>query len=218
MTAAIVAGGLGKRMGQATANLPKPMLPVGGKPILQHQLDWLRSQGFSDVTLCLGYKAEAVMAHFGGAVRYSVEKQPRGTAGCIKDLGAKGDVLVVYGDLFPELELKPLLDFHAKHDGAATLVLLETDHPEDSDLARLEGDRIVEIYRGGTGNLGLAAVWIVRPSLMKLVPADKPSDFGRDIFPKAIADGLGIYGCVMRGVLADLGTPERLARFEAGRA
>ncbi len=224
MQAAIVAGGLGTRMGAATANMPKPMLPVRGKPLLEHQLIWLKSQGFSDVVLCLGYKAEAVKGFFGDGKKwglkldYSIEEKPRGTAGCIADLKAKGDLLVVYGDLYPEMELRPLLDFHASRIGDATLVLLKTDHPQDSDLAELDGDAIKRIYRGGPGDLALAAVWIVRPALSELIPGDKPSDFGRDVFPAALARGRKLLGCVMQGVLADLGTPERLARFEAARA
>lgn len=225
MLAAIVAGGLGTRMGAATANMPKPMLPVRGKPLLEHQLVWLKSQGFSEVVLCLGYKAEAVSEYFGDGkkwgvnLRYSIEEKPRGTAGCIADLKAKDDVLVVYGDLYPQLELKPLLEFHAGHpEGEATLVLLRTDHPQDSDLAELDGARIKSIYRGGPGDLALAAVWIVKSSLADLIPGEKPSDFGRDVFPSALARGRSLLGCVMKGVLADLGTPERLARFEAARA
>jgi len=225
MLAAIVAGGLGTRMGAATANMPKPMLPVLGKPLLEHQLGWLKSQGFSDIVLCLGYKAEAVKDYFGDgrkwgvSLRYSVEERPRGTAGCIADLKAKEDILVVYGDLYPKLGLGPLLEFHAgREEPAATLVLLHTDHPQDSDLAELKGDRIARIYRGGPGDLALAAVWIVTPALAGLIPADKPSDFGRDVFPAALAQGAPLYGCVMQGVLADLGTPERLARFTAARA
>jgi mannose-1-phosphate guanylyltransferase / phosphomannomutase len=209
-------------MGQATAGLPKPMLPVAGKPLLEHQLEWLKTSGFSEVTLCLGHKAEAVQGYFGDGsrwglkLRYQVEAAPRGTAGCIRDLAPQGDLLVVYGDLYPDLELDPFLAFHSLHpEAAASLLLLETDHPQDSDLAKLDGDRVVEIYRGGEGNLGLSAVWIVRPPLLALAPAGAPSDFGRDIFPAALSRGMMIAGCVMKGVLADVGTPERLARLEA---
>lgn len=228
MQAAIVAGGLGTRMGQSPARPPKPMIPVGGKPLLEHQLLWLKGQGFKTVTLCLGYKAETISAYFGDgarwgvSLRYQVEAAPRGTAGCIKDLAPEGDVLVVYGDLFPELDLAPFLAFHAgRPEAAASLVLLETDHPLDSDLARMDGERVAAIYRAEAGkpydNLALAAVWAVRPALLPLIPAQRPSDFGRDIFPKALAQGLPVYGCPLRGALADLGTPERLAAFEGAR-
>jgi NDP-sugar pyrophosphorylase family protein len=218
--AAIVAGGLGTRLGAAAAGLPKPMLPVRGKPLLEHQLLWLKGQGFCEVTLCLGYKADVVREHFGDGgkwgmkLEYSVEKEPRGTAGCILDLKTDNDLLVVYGDLYIETELASLLDTHERNrEFAATLGLIRSDHPQDSDLARMEGDRIVEIYRGGEGNLALAAVWLVRSDILKLIPADRPSDFGRDTFPEALRRGLELGGCVMKGRLADLGTPERFARF-----
>lgn len=216
MEAAVVAGGLGTRMAGVAAGVPKSLLPVRGKPLLEHQLRWLRACGFSQITLCLGHKAELVKERFGGekGLRFAVETKPRGTAGCIKDLAPKGDVLVVYGDLYPEIDMKPLFDFHGKHpQAAATLVLLETDHPEDSDLAELDGDRIKRIYRGGPGRTALAAVWIVRASLLALIPSDSPTDFGRDIFPEALKRGIPIMGCRMKGVLADVGTPERLARL-----
>ena len=206
-----MAGGLGTRMRAAHPDVPKVMLPVRGKPLLEHQVLWLKSQGFSDITLCLGYKADAVKAHFGDTLRYAVENEPRGTAGCVTDLKLKEDALIVYGDLFPDLELKPLLRFHEKARALATLVLLKTDHPRDSDLAELNGDFIERIYRGGPGDLALAAVWIVTPALMK----DAKGDFGRDVFPAALARGERLAGCVMQGTLADLGTPERLAAFEA---
>jgi NDP-sugar pyrophosphorylase family protein len=196
------------------------MLAVRGKPLLEHQLLWLKGQGFSEITLCLGHKADVVRGHFGDGTKwgvrltYSVEKQPRGTAGCVLDLKTKDDLLIVYGDLYIETELASLLDIHARHpEFAATLGLIRSDHPQDSDLARVEGDRIVEIYRGGDGSLALAAVWLVRSDILKLIPADRPSDFGRDIFPAALAAGTPLGGCVMTGLLADLGTPERLARF-----
>jgi NDP-sugar pyrophosphorylase family protein len=206
--------------------MPKPMLPVNGKPLLERQLLWLKREGISEVFLCLGYKAEAVSAYFGDGARwgmalsYSVEVAPRGTAGAVRDLAPrlKGDLLVVYGDLYVDLDCGKLLTFHGRREGAATLVLRETDHPRDSDLARLDGDRITAIGRAKPGEepstLGLAAVWVVRPSLLDHISEDSPSDFGRDIFPKALARGETLRGYVTRELVADLGTPERCAAFE----
>ena len=100
---------------------------------------------------------------------------------------------------------------------AATLVLAETDHPYDSDLVRVEGDRITGFCRAKPGApcepLAAAAVWIVTGRLMDLVPADKPSDFGRDIFPAALEKGLPLGGFVTKQLIADLGTPERFEAF-----
>ncbi len=225
----IVAGGRGLRLGAFTEHMPKPMLLVEGKPLLEHQLAWLKAQGFGHALMALGYKAEAVQAHFGDGARfgirlsYHVEKEPRGTAGCVKDLAPalRGDALIVYGDLFPEFELAPFIAFHEKDPkAAATLVVWDSDHPYDSDLARLEGDRLTGFYRAKPGEPvgpALAALWIVRKPLLELAPADRPSDFGRDVFPEAVRRGLTLRAYKSQERLADLGTPERVEAFLASR-
>ncbi|MDE2237654.1 MAG: nucleotidyltransferase family protein, partial [Elusimicrobia bacterium] len=159
MLPVIVAGGLGTRMGGEA--LPKALLAVAGKPLIDHQLRWLKNAGFSTVALCLGHKAEAIRSYCGAGkrwgldLRYCVETQPRGTAGCVKDLRLDQDALVVYGDLYPDLELAPLLRGHGDHpEAGATLALLRTDHPRDSDRARLEGWRVCAIYRDPEGLRG----------------------------------------------------------------
>lgn len=225
MVAAILAGGRGERMRPATDACPKPMLPIGGKPLLEHQLDWLRRSGVSEVFLCLGYKAEVVRAHFGDGsrwgmkLRYSVESSPRGTAGAVRDLGDWGgeDLLVVYGDLFVSMDCAGLMEFHRTRPGASTLVVWNTDHPHDSDLARVENDRITGFYRDDKaappGQLALAAIWVVRRSLLDLVPADRPSDFGRDVFPRALERGMVLNAYRTDETVEDVGTFERRERF-----
>lgn len=228
--AVVVAGGRGTRMGAFTENMPKPMLPVEGKPLLEHQLLWLKKQGFSDIILLLGYRADAIKSYFkdgeawGLKLSYVVEKEPRGTAGSVKDAAYlwDHDALVVYGDLFIDMKLKPFLKFHdADAKAAASIVVWESDHPLDSDLAKMNGDKIEGFYRAKPGetfeNLALAAVWAVRKPLLDLVPTDRPADFGRDIFPKAIGRGLTLRGYKTDELLADLGTPERVAEFKKRR-
>ena len=229
--AAIVAGGRGVRMRPATDLLPKPMLPVAGKPVLEHLLLWLQRSGVREVFMCLGYKAEAISSYFGDGSRfglkldYRVETQPRGTAGCVRDVlkageggWASGDLLVVYGDLFVDIDLGRLLDFHRGHDGAATVVVRETDHPLDSDLARLDGDRITGFYRAKPGepydNIACTALWVLRPRLLSHVPVDRPTDFGKDIFPAAVAAGEKVMAYRTSETVLDVGTPERVERFE----
>lgn len=223
--AVIVAGGRGERLRPAVDGLPKPMLPVGGRPLLEHQLEWLKASGFGQVHLCLGYKAQAISSFFGDGARlglsllYHVETRPRGTAGCVKDIAPalKDGALIVYGDLFIDMRLKPLLDFHRRHSGEATLVACRTDHPQDSDLVDIDGDRIRRFYRvepgKPCGDLACAAVWVVRPSLFDLIPEDEPSDFGRDIFPKALELGRELRAYLTDEPVWDLGTPQRLEAF-----
>lgn len=229
LRAVIVAGGRGERMRPYTDSMPKPMIPVSGKPLLEHQLEWLKRSGVREAIMCLGYKAEAVRAHFGDGdnlgmrLEYQVETTPRGTAGCVKNAWPRlgGDALVLYGDLFIDISLPELWACHERVRGDATLVLIETDHPHDSDLVRAEGERITGFYRAKPGepcgNLAAAAVWVVAPGLMDLIPEDRPSDFGRDIFPQALAANRKLAGFKTQGMVADLGTPQRLEAFLRGR-
>lgn len=226
--AVIVAGGRGVRMGAATAGLPKPMLPFGGKPILERLVETLAAAGWREIHLGLGYRAEAVHSYFGDgarwgvSLRYHVEERPRGTAGSVADLrpALGDDLLVVYGDLHVDMDLRKFSAFHAaRPQAAASLVLVETDHPFDSDLARLDGERLTAFYRAQPGEshdtIALAALWAVRGPLLDLVPLDRPSDFGRDVFPRAVLQGLDLRGYRTGETVADLGTPERLARAES---
>ena len=224
----IVAGGRGERMGAATQGLPKPMLPLGGKPILERLIEGLAAAGWSEIHLSLGYRAEAVTEYFGDGARcgvrlhHHVEREPRGTAGAVADLrGELGDdILVVYGDLYVAMDLRRFIDWHsARLSAAATLALIETDHPFDSDLARLDGERLTGFYRASPGQpyepLALAALWVVRGPVLDLISPSRPCDFGRDVFPEAVRRGLDVRGYRTRETLDDLGTPERLARAEA---
>ena len=227
----IVAGGTGSRMGAATASLPKAMLPFGGKPILERLIETLAAAGWREIHLSLGYRADAVREYFGDGSRWGValrcheETSPRGTAGAVADLRPSigDDALVVYGDLHADMDLRKFAAFHAaRPQAAASLVLIETDHPFDSDLARLDGERLTGLSRARPGEPrethALAAVWAVRGALLDVVPRGRPSDFGRDIFPEALRRGLDLRGYRTRETLDDLGTPERLARAEAALA
>src|SRR5262245_24627631 len=118
--AIIICGGLGTRLGSLVKDTPKPMLPVGGRPVLEHTLDLLKQHGISRVVLAAGYKADVVEAHFADASRWgvdvtvSVEPQPLGTAGPLKLLADRLDerFLVLYGDEFLDVDVRGLLRAH----------------------------------------------------------------------------------------------------------
>ena len=225
--AAILAGGAGTRM-RSLSDTPKVMLPLGGKPILVRQLEWLKKAGFSDIFLCLGHQADVISealgdgSRFGIRIDYRLESEPRGTAGAVRDLGAalQGDLLVVYGDLYVDMNCGKLLDFHASHNGLATLVVRRTDHPEDSDVVETdESGRVRAVGRVAdgvvSGDLGCAAIWVIRRELLKKVPASGLCDFARDIFPVAAAEGVGLMAYETSEPVIDVGTPERYAKFQA---
>jgi len=225
--AAILAGGQGTRMRLFTRE-PKALLPVSGRPLMAHQLEWLKKSGFQTIFLCLGYGAERIREVFGDGsaygvrLHYSVESAPRGTAGAVRDLpgAVDHDWLVVYGDLIVSVDAPALHEAHRAGGAAATMVVRPTDHPEDSDLADVSGDGTVSwVGRFDSAppvsgaRLGCCAVWALRGSLLARVPLDRPSDFARDLFPAAIAAGEAMRAFRVEEGVLDIGTPERYRRF-----
>ncbi|MDI6858795.1 MAG: nucleotidyltransferase family protein [Dehalococcoidia bacterium] len=152
MFALVLAGGKGERLRPLTSDRPKPMVPVAGRPILEHHLAWLRENGVTDVVLLCGYRHEAIESHFGdGArfglrVRYSVEDEPLGRGGAFK-LGwrqvpeSERVVIGTNGDNMVEQPLAPLLRQHERTGATATVMLAPLRSP--FGVVRLRGSRIL---------------------------------------------------------------------------
>lgn len=224
MRAAIIAGGRGVRMGEGTNELPKPMLPVGPKPLLEHQIELFARSGIQDITLCIGYLSHTIQQYFGTGqawgvrIRYSVENQPLGTAGSLRLAfpNLREPLFVLYGDIMVNIDLKAFANFHLEHGGAATLAVHPNDHMHDSDLIELDGThRIVHIHRKPHNphqyypNLDNCGFYIIEPGLIELIPATTKCDFAHDVFPKALQSCLPLYGYRTAEYLKDIGTPER---------
>jgi mannose-1-phosphate guanylyltransferase/phosphomannomutase len=222
---AILAGGKGTRM-SGYSDTPKVLLPINGRPILVHQLEWLKSSGFNEVFLCLGHQADLIEkqlgdgSEFGIKIHYRVENEARGTAGAAADLAdeIEDSLLVVYGDLFVSLDCTKILDFHSGHDGLATLVVRHTDHPEDSDIAELDPNgRVLGVGRLAdgevSGDIGCTAVWVIRRALLEDIPRSGIIDFARDVFPAVARRGGKIMAYKTDEKVMDVGTPKRYEKF-----
>lgn len=224
--ALVLCGGLGTRLGGLVADVPKPMLPLEGRPLLAHSIDCLARAGIDDVVLAAGYKADVIRNHFSGRhgdvrVRVFAESQPLGTAGPASWLEAElaDTFLVLYGDVFIDLDLRGLLEAHARHSPAATLLVRPSDHPWDSDLVQLDADNVITGFipagapREFPRNVANAAIYVVDRRLAGMIPGERKSDWVRDVFPAALAAGMTLRGHWFSGdgFLKDMGTPERLA-------
>jgi histidinol-phosphate phosphatase family protein len=228
MKAVILAGGKGERLGQKTRNLPKPMVEVAGRPLLDYLLHLLQRYGISEAILLTGYLGDVIEDHFGDGseiglkLSYVREAQPLGTSGALAQLEGQLDenFLLLYGDVFADLKLDRLIDFHRQLQAQATLVAHPSDHPHDSDLldADEEGNlqRIICKPHSGLecGNLGNAAMYVLSPDVFKFIPRGRPSDFMRDVFPEMLAAGCSLAAYRTAEYLKDMGTPERLVRVE----
>lgn len=229
MIAFILAGGKGTRFKEVTKDiLPKPMVNIAGKPILQHQIEFLDRNNINKVILSVGYKAEIIKDYFkegkqfGVSIIYSEESKPLGTAGAFKyteslfNREREENILVIYGDIIFDIDLERMLNFHKRHNGLGTLFVHPNDHPYDSDLLEInQDDRVIKfinkphskelIYQ----NLVNAGICILRSEILQYIPYKQKLDFGKDIFPKIIDTKKYLCAYNSPEYVKDIGTPDR---------
>jgi mannose-1-phosphate guanylyltransferase/phosphomannomutase len=235
MRALILAAGEGTRLRPLTLDRPKPMLAVGGRPILEHLVKLLRTHGVTEIAINLHYKPEVITRHFGDGSRfgvqltYSTESRLLGSAGAAKQiewfLGSKAEpFLVLYGDVLANIDLGALVEFHADSRGVGTLALYEVEDPSRCGIVEVEPDgritRFVEKPAPNmlTGNLANAGIYVLEPEVLLTIPSGRAVDFGGDVFPNLLAAGHPLYGVRTDGYLLDIGAVERYSQAEADYA
>lgn len=227
MEAIILAGGLGTRLRAAVPDLPKPMAPVSGRPFLEHQFDYWVNQGVSRFILSVGYRHDAISAHFGAAYRgipvvYAIESRPLGTGGglmlAMRSLSATGPFLVLNGDTYFEVALGALREFHAEHEADITLSLFRTQQQgRYTGLGIGAAGEVVSLNAGEKGGLANGGVYLVERRLLDREPgpADARVSFEEDILPSALRSGKRMFGLEFSGRFIDIGVPEDYARASA---
>ncbi|MBM3845533.1 MAG: HAD-IIIA family hydrolase [Verrucomicrobia bacterium] len=234
--AVILAGGLGTRLKARLGDLPKPLVPIAGKPLLEHQMQLVRRYGISRVTLFLYHKPEVVEQALGDGRRWGVrlesvrERAPLGTAGAlIAGLEHLDDeFLVLYGDTFLNVDLQRFASEWRTTRAEASLFLHPNNHPFDSDLVECAEDgRVTALHNRPhppgvwRQNLVNAGLYAMRRSALEpfrsWVSADSPRivDFGKDLFPEMLRRGMHLHGYNSPEYIKDIGTPERLDKVEA---
>lgn len=222
MKAVIMAGGEGKRLKAVSGDSPKPMVPLLGRPMLEHILLLLREQGFDEVCMTLRYRAQEIKEHFGDgsglgmSIQYRMEQEPLGTAGGVKncaDFYGSEPFLVISGDAACDFRLRALMDRHREEKAAVTLALHKSSSPLSYGLAVTDGSGQVRCFIekpdwarvvSDTVNTG---IYIIDPKVMDLVPTGKPFDFARDLFPLLLGRGEKLLGLEMEGYWCDVGSP-----------
>ncbi|MGB0178186.1 MAG: HAD-IIIA family hydrolase, partial [Owenweeksia sp.] len=228
MKAVILAGGKGTRLGKLTKDIPKPMIPVMGKPLLEYQVELCARYGLEEVILLVNHLKDPIRDHFlngadfGIPISYFEEKEPLGTVGGVKEIEERltEDFLVLYGDVMMEMDLNRLMGFHRSKKSQATLVVHPNDHPYDSDLVEMDSeDYITSIHPKPHPegfryhNMVNAAAYILSPEIFKYLEKGVKADFGKDIFPNIVSK-LRMYGYNTPEYLKDMGTPDRLEQVE----
>ncbi len=219
MKAIILAGGQGKRLQEIAQGLPKPMMPILGKAMLEHILLLLKQHGIEDICLSLGYKADIIREHFGDGspwglhLVYREEPLPLGTAGGVKncmDFIGQEDFLVMAGDCACDLDLSAAI---AAHRGSATIVLSEQEEPLPYGLVlmsrsgRITGFLEKPAWERVVTNLVSTGIYILSPGVMDHVPEGQAFDFAKDLFPLLLEQDIPLQGCLLPGYWCDIGTP-----------
>ena len=228
MKAIILAGGKGTRLGKLTEEIPKPMLPLVGKPLMEYHIEWLKRYGIKDIYVTVNYLKDTISNHFGRGkefgvnIKYFEETIPLGTVGGVKGLEEElgKDFLVIYGDVLVEMDLNKLINFHQSHKSAATLVLHPNDHPYDSDLVEMDKNNRISAFISKPhdnekyyANLVNAGVYILSQDVLNFIEPNVKADFGADIFPQLVKQ-LPFYGYRTPEYMKDMGTPDRLVKVE----
>ncbi|HWE32160.1 MAG TPA: NDP-sugar synthase [Solirubrobacteraceae bacterium] len=222
MQALILAGGEGTRLRPLTETIPKPVIPLVGKPFISYMLEWLRGHGVGDVVLACGFMADAVRAVLGdGAalgmrLRYIEEPEPLGTGGALKFAEEMLDerFLMLNGDVLTDIDLTALIEQHARTAATATLALYPVDDPSAYGLVRRNDDSSVSEFLEkpspeeiDTNLINAGAYVLERRVLDSMPPAGTNVSIERDVFPALVGDGL--YGYAASGYWLDIGTPDR---------
>jgi NDP-sugar pyrophosphorylase family protein len=230
--AMILAAGEGTRLRPLTLDTPKALLPVGGLPLIQHQLAWLKSHGINEVAINLYHLGEKIKdflgngARWGMRISYSAEETLLGTAGGVKRMEHffPDTFVVLYGDILTNFDLSAMVNFHQEKSAVATLLIFEAANPWEVGVVEMDREgRILGFVEKPQSSvpspqppvpgpqapvLASGGVYVLEKQVLEHIPAQGFSDFAYDVFPKLIELDLRIYGYVLRpeDYLLDIGT------------
>lgn len=223
--ALILAAGQGIKMRPYTYEIPKPMLPVKGRPILEHIISQLRDNDIRDIIITVGHLGDQIQNHFGDGskfgvkIRYIEEEKPSGTAVPVKKaeaiLGSQ-PFIMMYGDVLAEIDLRQFIDYHLQFGQVATLALTSVPDPSAYGAVRMTGQRVVEVVEKpknseSVSRLVTAGVQILEPEIYPYIPNKNFSMLEEDVFPLLAKEGK-LTGYLFEGKWFDVGTPDVYAR------
>ena len=216
----IMAGGLGKRLRPFTEDCPKPMLPVAGKPMLEHIIDRARAEGFSRFVLSVHYLGHMVEEYFGNGERWQIsidylrEDSPLGTAGAISLLNPQPDLpfLVTNGDVLTDINYAEMLDFHMHHGALATMAVRQHEWQHPFGVVRTKGIEIVgfeekPIHRTHVN----AGIYVLDPEALNVLTKGEACDMPT-LFERLQNQGKSTIAYPMHEPWLDVGRPDDLER------
>jgi len=228
MKAVIMAGGEGKRLRPITCTMPKPMVPLLNKPVIDYCIELLKSHGIEDITAALHYLPQVITDHCGNGEKYgvrlgySLENKPMGTAGSVrKALGEDPQrTIVISGDAMTDLDITSALRAHKLSEAAVTIVLKRVEVPTEYGVALMNGDgriyRFVEKPMASEifSDIANTGIYILEPEVIERIPKGEAFDFSKDLFPLLLKEQVPIYGYITDKYWCDIGD---IAQYRAAQ-
>jgi len=225
MQVVIMAGGKGTRVSSIASDIPKPMIPICGKPILEHQIECLKRNGLTEIILVIGHLGGHIKDYFGDGGRFGCgisyydETEPLGTAGALYKLkNLSDDFILLNGDIIFDIDFHRMINFHQKKNAYVTLAVHPNSHPFDSAVLFSNSNNQVtrwlnkEDERTYYKNQVNAGIHIISTEFLKACPQSKEKvDLDRDMLKPSISNGK-IFAYSTPEYIKDMGTPERYAQ------
>jgi mannose-1-phosphate guanylyltransferase/phosphomannomutase len=226
MKAVIMAGGFGTRLRPLSCNIPKPMVSIANRPMMEHIINLLKRHGVTELVVLLYFQAENIRGYFGDGsgfgvkIQYVQATEDYGTAGAVKNAQEFLDqrFLVISADVLTDIDLNAALEFHQNTQAAATMILVRMENPlpygvvitqEDGKISRfLEKPTWGEVF-SDTVNTG---IYVLEPEVLEEIPDKQSFDFSKDLFPFMLRSGQNLFGFVTQDYWKDVGNLEEYFR------
>ena len=219
MKAVIMAGGEGTRLRPVTCGIPKPMVPVLNKPVMEYTIELLKKHNITDIAATLAYFPAVITDYFGDggefgvSLRYYIEHTPLGTGGSVKNAEDFYDdtFIIVSGDALTDIDLEKALEFHKYRKSKATLILKKVPVPLEYGVVIIDEDGKITSFMekpswgevfSDTINTG---IYILEPEVLDYYKKGDNFDFSKDLFPKLLRDNVPMYGYITKDYWNDIG-------------
>ena len=219
MKAVVMAGGEGSRLRPLTSGVPKPLVPVVGKPVMEHILRLLRKHGITDVVVTLQYLGSAIRDYFGDGsdfgvdITYVVEDAPLGTAGSVKNAQEylTEPFIVISGDALTDIDLGAVMQYHREKGASATIVLTSVANPLEFGVVITNPDGTIKRFleKPSWGEVFSdqvnTGIYVIEPEVLDLLSPGAVVDWSGDVFPKMLTNAMPLYGYPAPGYWCDIG-------------
>src|SRR6516165_7999230 len=215
-----MAGGGGTRLRPQTSNLPKPMLPCVGRPMMEHIVSLLRRHSITDIVVTVAFLPNAIRSYFGDGselgvrMAYATEESPLGTAGSVRNAMEQltERFIVISGDVLTDIDLTEVIGFHEKNEALATIALSAVENPLEFGIVITREDGSIERFleKPGWGQVFSdtinTGIYVLEPVIFEQIPEGRAVDFSGEVFPAVLDAGDPLFGYVAAGYWEDVGT------------